>query len=281
MKLHHSLTRTIVSVCVCLSLSTSNAFADPLLDQAEKLAKLDGHVSLEAGMEGPEIKKALSDFNALHWTQILPVNDLIMFESQDGELMMLDTTARIAIRGDFEVYDLWNKRPIKTEADARDSWLVKLSTFDIKDGDLPLFRYGLDKKEPDLSILIDPKGEFNKKLFDQMRALADKYSFELILTPLMGEASVKESVKLWCAKDREESLDYLMKEKPANLALFSTCDKDPLMRSTALASLLHIKGLPHIVRKDGLQMAGIPDDITEFMKRTTSNLGKVNINESK
>lgn len=275
------LSKSIISVCVTLLVCGSVA-ADPLLEQAERIAKtkntaVDARQALTDSMSDQDIKNALNSFNKLNWTHILPVNNLVMMEGEDGHHILMDTDARIAIRGDVEVYDLWNKRPIKTLSDAKASWLVTLSRFGIKKGDLASYRFGANKKLPDVTILVDPLGDYNQKLFDQMRALADKYSFEIVLTPLLGDKSQIEATKLWCRKDQEQSLNDLINGKPSEGNLFATCDRSPIVKSLGVASLLHIKGLPHLIRGDGLQNAGTPNSLEEFMSRTTENLGTVNV----
>lgn len=270
---------------VGLTLMMANAYADPLLAEAERLAATGApakeHVSLTGDMSNEDIRTALANFNKLNWTHILPVNNLVMVENQDGEKILMDTTARIAIRGNVEVYDMWNKRPINTLADAQASWLVTLDKFNINPGDLASYRYGLDKEEPDVTVMVDPRGDYNKKLFDQMREMAGDYSFEIVLLPLLGDESVMESLKLWCAKDQEKSLAELMDGKSSTGTIIPTCDKDPLIKGLGLGGLLHVKGLPHLIRADGLQNQGAPNSLTEFMGRASENLGKVTINETK
>ena len=275
-------------VGVCSLLVVANASANPLLAEAQRLATAEiatveakPHIPLTGGMDEADIKTALSNFNKLKWTHIPPVNNLVMVENEQGDHILMDTDARIAIRGKVEVFDMWNKRPIKTKADAKASWLVSLDSFNIKSGDLASFRYGLLKDKPDMTVLVDPKGDYNAKLFDQMKTMAGEYSFEIVLAPLLGEDSVMESLKLWCAKDREASLEQLMSQSPIKGQVFPTCDKDPLIKALGVAGLLHLKGLPHLIRADGLQLQGTPDSLSEFMSRNTDNLGEVKVNEVK
>lgn len=275
-------------VGICSLLSVCNAMANPLLEEAERLAATEiatveakPHVPLGSDMDSADIKAALSNFNKLKWTHILPVNNLVMVENEQGDHILMDTDARIAIRGKVEVFDMWNKRPIKTKADAKASWLVSLDSFNIKPGDLASFRYGLLKEKPDMTVLVDPRGDFNVKLFEQMKLMAGEYSFEIVLVPLLGETSVTDSLKLWCAKDREKSLEQLMSQAPIEGQVFPTCDKDPLIKALGVAGLLHLKALPHLIRADGLQEQGVPDSLSEFMSRNTDNLGEVKSNEVK
>ncbi|MDH1472426.1 hypothetical protein [Shewanella sp. GD03713] len=270
---------------VGISLAMTNAYADPLLEEAARLAKTGTiakeHTTLTGDMSDEDVRSALANFKKLNWTHILPVNNLVMVENQDGEKILMDTTARIAIRGKVEVYDMWNKRPINTLADAKASWLVTLDKFNINQGDLASYRYGLDKNKPDITVMVDPRGDYNKKLFDQMREMAGDYSFEIVLLPLLGDESVMESIKLWCSKDQEKSLMELMDGLTSTGTIIPTCDKDPLIKGLGLAGLLNIKGLPHLIRADGLQNQGAPNSLTEFMGRETENLGKVTIDETK
>lgn len=258
-------------------LSTVPVLADPLLAEAKRLAeaKTAHGASLSLGMSDEAIKSALVNFNKLKWTHILPVTDLIMIENENGEHLLMDSNARIAIRGKVEVFDMWNKRPIKTKADAQASWLVSLDRFNIQPEDLASYHYGLKKDKPDLTILVDPKGDHNKKLFDQLVLLGDKYSFEIVLTPLLGDASVMESLKFWCSTDVELSLKQLMAQEGSTGKILPTCDRDPIIKSLALAGILHINALPFLIRADGLHTKGVPDSILEFLKREITNLGEI------
>lgn len=279
----HGLVKAIIGAS--LSLMALGVTADPLLEQAKKLEARGQGLTKSVGLTKPvgegEIKKALANFNDLTWTHILPINNLVMIENKDGEKILMDTEARIAIRGNVEVYDLWNKRPINTLADAKASWLVSLDNFNIKTGDLASYKFGLDKKKPDITIFVDPLGDYNSSLFEQMRAMAGDYAFEIILTPLLGDASQVEALKLWCSRDQEKSLESLMNSKPSQEKIFPTCDKNPIIKGLGLAGILHFKGLPHLIRSDGLQNQGTPNNLKEFMTRSTDNLGKVDVKEAK
>jgi hypothetical protein len=114
-----------------------------------------------------------------------------------------------------------------------------------------------------------------------MKVLGNDYLFEVVLVPLLGGDAIYHSLQLWCARDREKSLEQLMNGVKPTGEIFPTCDKKPVMNSLGLASLLRLKGLPHMIRLDGLQLAGAPDDIKEFMKRNVDSIGEVKVNGSK
>lgn len=256
---------------------------DPLLEQSNQLTKQQKaapkkpYQELTAAMEDMDIRGALERFNKLHWVQKLPVTDLIMFENQDGDQMLLDTKARIAIRGKVEVFDMWNRRPIKTKKDAQMSWLVTLDTFNINPGDLASFRYGVKKDKPDVTILVDPNGKYNKSLFDQMKKLGDKYSFEILLTPMISKDSADEAMKLWCAKDREKSLKELMSQQRASGKVIPTCDRKPIIADIGLAGILRVEALPYLVRKDGVLKAAVPSNLSDWMEWDVNKLGEVKV----
>ena len=72
-----------------------------------------------------------------------------------------------------------------------------------------------------------------------------------------------------------------MNSKPSQEKIFPTCDKNPIIKGLGLAGILHFKGLPHLIRSDGLQNQGTPNNLKEFMTRSTDNLGKVDVKEAK
>lgn len=273
-------TKLAIGLSACLSVSSVMA-ADPLLADIQQRAIESKHIPLEGDMNPEDIKQALEAFSELNWVRRLPVRDLIMFENKDGSRMLMDSSARIAIRGPIEVFDMWRKRPIKTEADVQRSWLAKLDLFNINRDDLASFRYGVKKKKPDVTVFVDPKGIYNKNVFDAMKTLGEEYSFQVVLTPQLGDDSVYEAINLWCALDRDESLVSLMDGKPSSGTIVETCKKDPIIGSLALASILHIQSLPHLIREDGLQAFGAPKDLKEFLTRDESYLGEVKIDEDK
>lgn len=277
-----ALAKTLVGILFASFVGSAVA-GDPLLEQSKTITKQQKsapkkpYQELTAAMENMDIRGALERYNKLHWVQRLPVTDLIMFENEDGDQMLLDSKARIAIRGKVEVFDMWNRRPIKSQKDAQMSWLVTLDTFNINPGDLASFRYGVMKDKPDVTVLVDPLGKYNKSLFDQMKKLGDKYSFEILLTPMISKESADESMKLWCAKDRELSLKELMSQQKSSGKVIPTCDRKPIVADIGLAGILRVEALPYLVRKDGVLRAGVPSKLSDWMEWDINNIGEVKV----
>lgn len=277
--------RTIFSLLVSTILFSSSAMSssDPLIKMAAQKEKqlsnlINSNPVVDVTNES-ELKQALSMYDKLHWGVRLPIKDLSIVENQDGERLLIDSTARLIIRGNFQLFDAWNKRVVKDKDTVKKMWLTPLSIFNINPGDLAVYKYGLKKEKADLTVLVDPNGKFNSKLFTDMELLADKYAFDILMVPLTGDTSIMDSISLWCHKDQESSLEHLMQGasiKP-NMNLIATCDKKPLMMNIALAGLLHVDALPHLVRSDGLNKSGTPENLQDFMHKDTSNIAEVAI----
>lgn len=213
------------------------------------------------------IKEALKKFQELKWVQVLPVENLVMMQSPSGDYVLIDTKSRIAIRGELEVYDLWNQTKIKTLHDAKSSWLIDLDRFAIKEGDLAKYRFGLKKDKPDMRVFVDPTSEYNLVIFNQMKALADKYAFEIILAPILTADSITPTISIWCNRDQEQSLKHLMSGESFQSQMLATCDKKPILNSLGVLQLLNVTKVPFVLRADGIHSMGAPNDLSNFMTR--------------
>ncbi|MCD9475896.1 hypothetical protein GLP21_12545 [Photobacterium carnosum] len=272
---------TIILSSVIFSSSAFSTGIDPLVKNASaKNSELHNSINktpVEQVFDKNGFINAMKMYKSLHWGVRLPITDLSIIENQDGERLLIDSNARMVIRGNFQLYDLWNKRVVTDKASVQKMWLTPLSIFSVNDDDLAIYHYGKKKDKADLTVLIDPNGKFNAKLFSEMELLADKYAFDILLVPLTGKNSIMDSISLWCNKDQSTSLEYLMEgaKIKSDLTLIPTCNKKPLMMNVALASLLHIKSLPHLVRVDGLNNSGTPSNLEAFMHQDISKIGEV------
>lgn len=272
---------TLLLSSVIFSSSAFSEGIDPLVKSAsDKNSELHNSINkipVTQVFDKNGFKDAMKMYKSLHWGVRLPITDLSIVENQDGERLLIDSNARMVIRGNFQIYDLWNKRVVIDKASVKKMWLTPLSIFSINKDDLAVYHYGIKKEKADLTVFIDPNGKYNAKLFSEMELLADKYAFDVLLVPLTGENSIMDSISLWCNKDQSASLEYLMEgaKMKRNLTLIATCNKKPLMMNVALASLLHVKALPHLVRVDGLNHSGTPSNLKAFMHQDTSKIGEV------
>lgn len=212
-----------------------------------------------------EMKKAFERLNSLEWVQALPIENLIMMVSPDDEVVLMDAKARIAIRGDIQVYDLWNQTPIDSLITAKRAWLSTLDRFRIQAGDLATYRYGLNKPAADVHLFVDPASTFNHDLFKKMKKLQDKYSFDITLTPTLSSDSKQKAIAIWCNKDQEKSLMSLVNGKSFKSKIFATCDTKPIFNSLSILQFMHVKKLPYLVQKDGRTANGVPADLEAFL----------------
>jgi thiol:disulfide interchange protein DsbC len=176
------------------------------------------------------------------------------------ELYLVSQNGRYIMRG--PVYDLWEGK----ELDTLDA--IKNSTSNVGLG-------GFDKVLPQVApmvvgdgprrieLFVDPYCPYCKRLLEELpAALATKrFTFVILPVPLLGDRSTTEVRALGCAVDQKAALGQLLAHVyDPPLAQVAKCDVLPMEKRFVLARMLNISAVPFIVRDDGTEQAGLPDE---------------------
>lgn len=187
----------------------------------------------------------------------LPVSGLAVAE-KNGKLRYVSDNGRFLIEG--RMYDTWNKEYIDSlEMADRASNYIDFQKMKFNVQDLDPLVLGTGKKQ--VTVFVDPYCGFCHKMFGQMRALQDDYTFNIVQLPILGETSVARVRDVLCAADKDKARETVLAgDNLTVLQQAPSCDQLPVNKRLVTAQFFAIKGVPHAIRQDGFITKGfIPD----------------------
>ena len=176
------------------------------------------------------------------------------------ELYFVSQNGRYVMRG--PVYDLWEGK----ELDTLDAVKVSAQSVGLKGFDAVLSQVEpmiIGDGPRRIELFVDPYCPYCKKLLEQVpEALATKrFTFVILPIPLLGDRSTTEVRELGCAADQKAALQELLAHiYDPPLAQVPKCDVVPMEKRFVLAKMLNISAVPFIVKDDGTEQAGLPDE---------------------
>lgn len=195
----------------------------------------------------------------------LPVNGLQMVQSGERIYFMSDN-GRFVFKG--YAFDLWNGERLETLDDARRlADRIDLRKMGLDLDDLAPFRLG--RGERTVTVFIDPYCPYCHKLLGQMDALKDRYRFQLLMVPVLGDRSAALIRRLACldGPDRnDEVVRRLIEQDFEGLAGDEKpCDTAPLQRTLVTAQILGVGGVPFLIADDNRVLRGYTPDLARWL----------------
>ena len=152
----------------------------------------------------------------------------------------------------------------KNQKNLTEERLIELNKIDVKQ--LPLeqaIRYVKGDGKRTLYIFTDPDCPYCQKLEQYMTAI-DNVTVYLFPFPLKTLHPQAEEIanKIWCAKNQYEAWeDYMLHRKaPKNSGQGST----PIQKNLILGQKLQINGTPTLFLKNGVRIAGMPQNAEQI-----------------
>lgn len=188
-------------------------------------------------------------------TSPLPMNGMVA-AVKNGKLAFVSDNGRFVFQG--TVYDTWSQKNIESLRDAE----IAYKTIDIKKtkfrvDDLNPLTVGSGDKT--VIIFTDPFCPSCHVLLDDVKGM-EGYTFKIVYVPLMGDESSKVVRAMQCIKDRESALEVMLgNAKPQSIVGKSetpACDTSPIAKRIVSAHMFGIKGVPFMIRDDGLIRLG-------------------------
>jgi len=169
------------------------------------------------------------------------------FTAVEGEgfpgMAFISDNGRYVVRG--ELYDTWTGKRVSSLLGA--------------------FRYGSGAKE--VTIFVDPKCPYCHGVLQQMPALAGKYTFQVIVVPVLGQESERLTRMVSCATDPAAALAALMAGPIRDsLPQNENCNLLPIQKRLVTAQLVGVKGVPFMIAPDGRTKGGLPQDLDSWLE---------------
>jgi thiol:disulfide interchange protein DsbC len=199
----------------------------------------------------------------------LPIAGLNLAKVGDRMVLMSDN-GRFAVIGNFRLLDVWNAREVKTMADAEDLNRLDLKKIGVKDEDLAMLSYGQGKTV--VTVFVDPMCKYCHHLIEQMGALKDQYTFRLVMAPVIGEESVRNSRKLVCEPDKAKALQALVEQKFDGVREPPKCNLGPLQKTLLMTKFFGIDGVPFLVLPSTKTYRGGTNNLRELLENDIKSL---------
>jgi len=184
----------------------------------------------------------------------LPINGMVA-AVKNGKLAFVSANGRFVFQG--TMFDSWEGKNIESIEDARHAYrYMNLNKLDFRVDALAPMTIGNGAKE--VVIFTDPYCPSCHILYED--ALKEPgYTFKLVQIPVLGEDSQKAVRFGFCSPDRELAQKVLLgRVKPADIPNpeFKDCDTTAVAKRVVTTQLLGLKGVPFILRDDGLVRNG-------------------------
>jgi thiol:disulfide interchange protein DsbC len=106
-----------------------------------------------------------------------------------------------------------------------------------------------------------------------LQALQDRYTFKLVMVPILGQESQNVVVQLACLqttgdkKVQDSVRERLLKQDFSGLPTDnpSQCNKEPLQRAIVTAKLFGLPGVPFLIAPDGRTHSGAPEVLADWL----------------
>jgi thiol:disulfide interchange protein DsbC len=177
-------------------------------------------------------------------TRRIPITGLLMAEV-GGQKLLMSENGRFVIVGDFRLLDVWNGIEVKTVEDAAKLNRIDLGRIGVKDTDFAQVVLGTGTKQ--VYVFLDPWCEHCHDLISQMEPLKEKYTFHLVMAPVLGQKSVDTVKRIVCTPDKPKALQALIKQEYDGLPPFAGCDLSQLQKTLITTRMIGIDGVPYLI----------------------------------
>lgn len=202
--------------------------------------------------------------------QDLPITGLKMLKT-GNQVVFISPNGRFAFYGG-KLLDVWTQQEIKDLPDIdRIAKRIDLSKMKLKVEDLGPITVGHGKAS--VLIFIDPRCPYCAKVMKELQALENRYTFQLVLLPMLGQESQNIVVQLACQNATQDKaakaavLKRLLQQDYTGLAAENpqNCNKEPLQRAVVTAKLFGLPGVPFLIAPDGRTHSGAPDALADWL----------------
>ena len=202
--------------------------------------------------------------------QDLPITGLKMIKTGD-KVVFMSSNGRFALYGG-KLLDVWTQQEIKDLPDIdRIANRIDLSRMKLNIDDLGPITIGHGKDN--VLIIIDPRCPYCGKVMKDLQALQDRYTFKLVMVPILGQESQNVVVQLACLqatgdkKVQDSVRERLLKQDFSGLPTENPtqCNKEPLQRAIVTAKLFGLPGVPFLIAPDGRTHSGAPEVLADWL----------------
>lgn len=218
----------------------------------------------------PTAKQPAADVSPIERIVAIDSQVIRAIQSKDGKILYLVDNGRFAFVG--KMIDVWNRKELNTMDDIANAIShIDLARMGFKLENVNHITVG--KGDKHTTVFVDPQCGWCHKLITELNAnpdLLDKYTFDFVVVPVLGERSTQLSKKLFCAKTEDDSEKYAAFVGGATnidrLEQVENCDLTNFTGTSITAKALGVQGVPMIVAPDGRFQRGKPQVLRDFLE---------------
>lgn len=267
--------KLLLSALALVSVSSFAADSNEYNSDLSTLLSTDGQpteqvITRETGIgDNAQIKQMVT----------LPIKSMKAIKTESGEIMFISENGRFAFVG--EIFDAWHGRYLEGFDQIKEA---AKKTLDLEhlglDSDLVgIVRKGQGKEV--VSIMVDPQCQFCHDLIKQADKLYDDYTFEFIITPVMGEKSVIESMAFLCSEDKdvawEHFVDRTLGELGRPVSNDPDCNPRKLTQAVQAHQLMGLNGVPVVIAPNKHYKEGVIEDLEEWLEQNHADSSAVEV----
>ena len=199
----------------------------------------------------------------------LPVSGIVAIDSR-GRTVFMSDNGRFVFMG-AKLYDTWNRQYLDSMAEI-EQWAEKIDIdrLGLNLDDLHALPYGTGDKK--VVIYIDPFCPYCEKQLEQIDSLKDKYTFQIIAVPFLGERSGKMVRRLACGieqgMDKAKLADIMVHRRYNDLPEDdTTCDTGHVEKILLTAKLTGVQGVPFTIADNGSYMPGYIENLGGWLSK--------------
>ena len=216
--------------------------------------------------------RALKSVSPIERIVAIDANTIRAIKSADGRIMYLVDNGRFAFVG--KMVDIWNRKELSTIEDIADAVShINLKRMGFSTEKVHSITVGKGKEH--VTIFIDPQCGWCHKLLAEINSKPewmDKYTWDFVIVPVLGDRSQKLSKKLFCAKTKDQQVLFDAVRNGARtidgLEQVEKCDTTVFDQTKVISQALGLRGVPMVIAPDGRFTRGKPKDLTAFLNNT-------------
>ncbi|WP_288987651.1 DsbC family protein [uncultured Pseudoalteromonas sp.] len=211
-----------------------------------------------------ELKQSLTEQGELEGIQDLPIKDIMLVKTKTGQTYFVSKNGRFVFQG--KLIDTWFRRTIDELGEARRAHRVPLDKMGVKIDELATFTFGNTDLPKQATVFVDPNCGYCAALFNRLAQSPEKYHMDFVLTPILGQQSIQDATRLHCAADRKKAMKDLMNKTKFATETVKDCDITAVNKGAIVLGLVEARGVPFLIREDGLTLGGLPSDIDAWLE---------------
>lgn len=195
----------------------------------------------------------------------VPLQGLMMVQTKEG-VFFISSNGQFVFKG-AELYDMWNRQEVQTFEDLEKASMINLHRMGVKLEDLSSYNYGTGDKE--VVLFVDPKCPYCNKTLGTLSQYKDRYTFRIVMLPIMGKESEAIVAKLECMADKSKAIEYILHTAWDKLPQvdIKTCDLSKVHKARVTAQVIGIKAVPFLIATNGRASSGYKKDLSDYLKK--------------